>query len=168
MFRRLTSPCAALAVLMGCAPANMKTPDVPEAAPESPEPPTESPEPQSVPSSIASENAHPPENTSEDQTTSSGRLPPEVIQKQVRANSGAIRRCYENGLRSDPKLTGRVAVRFVIGVDGKVTSVTTSGDMPDEAVESCVADAARSITFPSPEGGIVTVSYPFIFTPDAK
>ena len=62
----------------------------------------------------------------------SGRLPPEVIQRIVRQNFGRFRLCYENGLRNNPNLQGRVAVRFVIGRDGAVSNVSNGGsDMPD-------------------------------------
>ncbi len=54
---------------------------------------------------------------------SSGRLPPEVIQRIVRQNFGRFRLCYENGLRNNPNLQGRVSVRFVIGRDGAVSNV---------------------------------------------
>src|SRR5262249_16578759 len=47
-------------------------------------------------------------------TTVNGRLPPEIIQRIVRQNFGRFRLCYENGLRSDPKLTGTVATKFTI------------------------------------------------------
>ena len=52
-----------------------------------------------------------------------GRLPPEVIQRIVRQNFGRFRLCYENGLRNNPNLQGRVSVRFVIGRDGAVSNV---------------------------------------------
>ena len=54
-------------------------------------------------------------------TQVSGRLPPEVIQRIVRQNFGRFRLCYENGLRNNPNLQGRVSVRFVIGRDGAVS-----------------------------------------------
>jgi len=41
-----------------------------------------------------------------------GRLPPEVIQRIVRQNFGRFRNCYESSLRTNPSLTGRVAVKF--------------------------------------------------------
>jgi Ca-activated chloride channel family protein len=99
-------------------------------------------------------------------TNVSGRLPPEVIQRIVRQNFGRFRLCYENGLRNNPNLQGRVAVRFVIGRDGAVSNVGNGGsDMPDGAVVSCVVRAFSGLTFPVPEGGIVTVTYPIMFSP---
>jgi hypothetical protein len=98
-------------------------------------------------------------------TSVSGRLPPEVIQRIVRQNFGRFRLCYENGLRNNPNLQGRVSVRFVIGRDGRVSNVGGGGDLPDGGVVSCVTRAFYGLSFPQPEGGIVTVAYPIVFTP---
>ncbi len=96
----------------------------------------------------------------------SGRLPAEVIQRTVRQNFGRFRQCYELGLRTNPNLQGRVTARFVIGRDGAVSNVSVGGsDLPDAQVASCVASSFYGLSFPSPEGGIVTVSYPILLTP---
>jgi hypothetical protein len=94
-----------------------------------------------------------------------GRLPPEVIQRIVRQNFGRFRYCYENGLRTDPNLQGRVLVNFVIGRDGNISNVSGSGDMPNVAVTSCITRAFYGLSFPQPDSGIVTVSYPIVLTP---
>jgi hypothetical protein len=99
-------------------------------------------------------------------TIASGHLPAEVIQRVVRQNYGRMRACYENGLRNNPNLTGRVTARFIIGRDGAVTNAANGGsDLPDSAVVGCVLSQFYGISFPSPENGIVTVSYPIMFTP---
>jgi hypothetical protein len=98
--------------------------------------------------------------------TVSGRLPPEVIQRIVRQNYGRFRFCYEQGLASNPNLEGRVSVRFAIGRDGAVSFAANAGsDMPNSGVVSCVVQSYYGLSFPSPEGGIVTVVYPIMFTP---
>jgi hypothetical protein len=95
-----------------------------------------------------------------------GRLPPEVIQAVVRANFGAFRKCYENGLRASPSLVGRLQVKFVIDLEGRVASAADeASDLPDTAIVQCVVDAFRRLEFPRPEGGKVTVIYPIIFNP---
>jgi hypothetical protein len=100
-------------------------------------------------------------------TKISGRLPPDTIQRVVRQNHPRFRLCYEKGLMTNPNLTGRVGVRFVIGADGRVTHVADGGsDLPDPKVISCVSRAFYDIGFPKPEGGIVTVVYPIVFQPD--
>jgi hypothetical protein len=99
-------------------------------------------------------------------TTVNGHIPAEVIQRIVRQNYGRFRQCYESGLRANPNLTGRVSARFVIGRDGSVTNVTNGGgDLPDSAVTSCVLAAFYGLSFPSPDGGIVTVTYPIMLVP---
>jgi hypothetical protein len=99
-------------------------------------------------------------------TTVSGRLPAEVIQRVVRQNYGRFRACYESGLRTNPNLTGRVTARFIISRDGAVSNVANGGsDLPNSAVVSCVISAFYGLSFPSPENGIVTVSYPIMLTP---
>jgi outer membrane biosynthesis protein TonB len=95
-----------------------------------------------------------------------GRLPPEVIQRIVRQNFGRFRNCYESSLRTNPSLQGRVAVKFVIGRDGAVTTASDGGsDLPDQSVIQCVTRSFTNLSFPSPEGGLVTVVYPLIFNP---
>ena len=98
--------------------------------------------------------------------TVNGRLPKEVIQRIVRQNFGRFRLCYENGLRNNPNLSGRVAVKFVIDRTGAVSTTQDSGSqLPDQGIVSCVVRAFGTLSFPQPEGGIVTVVYPIIFTP---
>ncbi len=99
-------------------------------------------------------------------TQVNGRLPAEVIQRIVRQNFGRFRLCYENGLRTNPNLSGRVAVRFVIDRTGAVSTASDGGsDIPDRSVVSCVVRGFQNLSFPQPEGGIVTVVYPIIFNP---
>ena len=99
-------------------------------------------------------------------TQVNGRLPPEVIQRIVRQNFGRFKLCYENGLRTNPNLAGRVAVKFIIDRNGAVSTASDGGsDLPDQGVVSCVVRGFGNLSFPQPEGGIVTVVYPIIFNP---
>jgi hypothetical protein len=101
-------------------------------------------------------------------TTVTPGLPPEVIQRIVRQNFGRFRLCYENGLRSNPKLAGKVAVHFTIGKDGAVSGASLMKDttMPDANVSACVTRAFIGLSFPQPDGGgVVTVNYPLLFAP---
>lgn len=96
-----------------------------------------------------------------------GRLPPEVIRRTIRQNHGRLRKCYEEALGRDPKLAGRVNVRFVIEEDGSVRdAVDRDSDLPDAAVIACVVGVYEDLSFPPPKGGIVTVVYPVHFAPD--
>jgi hypothetical protein len=100
-------------------------------------------------------------------TIVSGRLPPEVIQRIVRQNYGRFRFCYEQGLVKNPNLAGRVAVRFIIGRDGAVSNAQNGGsDLPDAQVNGCIIQSFYGLSFPAPEGGVVTVSYPIQLQPE--
>lgn len=95
-----------------------------------------------------------------------GTLPADIIQRVVRQNFGRYRFCYQEGLRANPALTGRVSVRFVIGRDGAVSSVGNGGsDLPDQGVIQCVVRSFYGLSFPPPENGIVKVRYPIVFSP---
>jgi hypothetical protein len=97
-------------------------------------------------------------------TTVNGHLRPEVIQRVVRQNFGRFRFCYEAGLRGDPGLQGRVVVKFVIDRAGAVAlSTDAGGDLPDARVTQCVVRAFADLSFPAPDGGMVTVVYPIVF-----
>ncbi len=101
------------------------------------------------------------------ETNHSGRLPPPVIQKVVRDAYDWFRRCYEAALVRDPDLEGKVVVRFVIDRQGKVDGVTLEPGttLADKAAVECMLTEYRALSFPPPEGGIVTVVYPIMFSP---
>jgi hypothetical protein len=95
-----------------------------------------------------------------------GRLPPEVIQRIVRQNFGRYTFCYQNGLKANPNLEGRVAVKFLIDRSGAVAFAADGGsDLPDAAVRQCVVSSFTNLSFPQPENGTVTVVYPLVFSP---
>lgn len=98
--------------------------------------------------------------------STNGRLPPEVIRRVVRQNMGRFRQCYERGLSSNPALEGRVTVKFVIGQTGGVTSAMDDGSsLPDREVVQCIVRQYGMLSFPAPEGGVVTVRYPLDLRP---
>lgn len=99
-------------------------------------------------------------------TTVSGRLPPELIQKAVRDEVEALRGCYLASLERKPELAGLVTVRFVIARDGSVSAAKAeSDDLEDAEVIDCVTRVFQGLTFPKPEGGVVTVVYPIRYSP---
>jgi hypothetical protein len=99
--------------------------------------------------------------------TANGTLPREVVQRVVRQNFGRFRLCYEGGLRTNPGLTGRVAVAFVIARDGSVAvaSADRSTDMADPTVTACVVRGFQNLSFPAPKDGLVQVIYPLMLAP---
>jgi TonB family protein len=74
-----------------------------------------------------------------------------------------VKYCYEKELVRDNKLAGRVVVKFFIGNQGTVTaSAIESSTVRESNVEQCIAGAVRRWEFPRPQGGPVSVSYPFV------
>jgi hypothetical protein len=95
-----------------------------------------------------------------------GRLDPIVIQRVIQLNSGRFRSCYASGLRTNPELAGSVRVKFIIDRSGGVSTAVDAGSaIPDASVASCVVRTFTSLSFPAPDGGIVTVDYGFAFSP---
>jgi TonB family protein len=94
-----------------------------------------------------------------------GSLDKELIRQVIQRNRGQIRFCYESQLTKYPKLSGKVAVKFVINAEGKVVSSDVAQSTAGNAeLESCVAGRVRTWQFPKPKGGgVVIVTYPFIF-----
>ena len=93
-----------------------------------------------------------------------GQLPPEVIARTVRASISQVRACYERGLKKDPALKGTVKIKFTIAADGRVANAQDDGSqLASPEVIECVRAEIRKMTFPAPDGGTVTVVYPFEF-----
>jgi hypothetical protein len=95
-----------------------------------------------------------------------GRLEPDRIRSVVVEHVELFARCYDEGRRTSPTLQGKVTVKFEIDPNGIVTkSADARSDLPDAAVVQCVVDAYRTLRFPKPDGGVVTVYFPLIFNP---
>jgi outer membrane biosynthesis protein TonB len=92
-----------------------------------------------------------------------GSLEKDVIRRVIQRHIGEVKRCYEAQLEKDKDLAGKIMVRFLIGVEGKVTeSGIQESTLKSPAAEKCIADAVRGWEFPRPRGGTVAVSYPFV------
>lgn len=96
-----------------------------------------------------------------------GALDKSLIDAVIKRNMAQIRYCYQRELTKNPTLGGKITVKFVIAKDGTVSSATTkTSTMNNPAVESCINGRFMKFQFPEPKGGgIVIVSYPFIFSP---
>jgi hypothetical protein len=91
-------------------------------------------------------------------------LDPATISRVVRAHSAAMRRCYEQGLRVQPALAGRIDVRFTILADGHVSAVSGTSAMEAPGVIACVETEVGRLTFPpGPGRDPATVVYPLLF-----
>ncbi|MEZ4267974.1 MAG: AgmX/PglI C-terminal domain-containing protein [Myxococcota bacterium] len=90
-----------------------------------------------------------------------------TIQNGMAVRKASFRFCYERELRGKPGLEGRVEMRFVIGLDGKISGEpkVTSSTLKDAAVESCLVESVKKASFEKPDGGVCTVNWPFRFEP---
>ncbi len=93
-----------------------------------------------------------------------GGLDRDQIAAVIQRNIGQVINCYEQGLQVKPSLSGRVAVKFVIGGNGRVSSARISNSsLRSDSVESCIAGRLKSWQFPRPSGNVdVRVTYPFV------
>lgn len=97
-----------------------------------------------------------------------GSLDSAAIAKVVRRRIRSLQDCYERELKRDPSLSGKIEVEFTIGEDGRIEEAAISNNaMGSDAVGSCIVSRVRRWRFPAPDGGSVTVNYPFIFTPSS-
>ncbi len=96
-----------------------------------------------------------------------GALDRSLIDEVIKRHMNQIRYCYQRELTKNPSLGGKVVIKFVIAKDGTVSSAEKkTSTMNNGAVEQCIVGRFMRMQFPQPKGGgIVIVSYPFIFSP---
>jgi hypothetical protein len=97
-------------------------------------------------------------------TSVDGSLDPSVVAREIRSRIGGIKACYENALKRNPNLSGKITVNFEISAVGKVLNVDVNKvSLDDDEVASCIKAKILGFRFPAPAGGTVQVEYPFIF-----
>jgi len=94
-----------------------------------------------------------------------GSMDPELIRRVVRSHHDQLKYCYDNALTRNPKLTGKVSIRWIITEAGTVASsnvVSSTTNTPD--LDRCIAGRVLTWIFPKPKGGgVAVVTYPFVF-----
>jgi len=94
-----------------------------------------------------------------------GALDSDAIAKVVRGRMKMVQDCYERELKRDPSLAGKIEIEFTIDEEGRVVeAVVANNKMGSDAVGECIVSRLKRWRFPKPEGGSVTVNFPFIFT----
>ncbi len=99
-----------------------------------------------------------------------GMLDKETIQDGIRAVTPFIKACFEEGLKRDPSLAGRVVVSFDIEAEegeGRITrGEVKEAETQSLFFEACVLREVAKAEFEAPRGGgKVSVTYPFLFDP---
>jgi len=94
-----------------------------------------------------------------------GEVDPAAVLSLLRAEEPEARRCYEDALRGDARLRGRVEVRFTLSVDGRITHAVASGPRGFRAVGHCIVGHLRGLQWPAARGGSVDFVFPYRFAP---
>jgi outer membrane biosynthesis protein TonB len=83
----------------------------------------------------------------------------------VRARINSIKTCYENALKRNPSLKGKIRIRFtILETGGLADIVVLENTMGSADVATCIASFMRSWRTPFHPAGTVSVEYPFVFT----
>jgi outer membrane biosynthesis protein TonB len=84
----------------------------------------------------------------------------------IKARMGLIKACYENALKRNPNLKGKISIRFTILETGGLADLeTVANTMGSADVASCILSTMRSWRTQFKPSGPVTVEYPFVFSP---
>jgi TonB family protein len=99
-----------------------------------------------------------------------GSLDKELIRRVIHYHRSQLGACYEARLKEIPALQGKLVVQLVIGPGGEVASLEVKeSTLGDAGLEGCIQGKIRTWMFPKPrQGGVVTVTYPFIFKQSSK
>jgi hypothetical protein len=97
-----------------------------------------------------------------------GEVDAAAVLAVLRAERAEARRCYEDALRGDARLRGRVEVRFTLSVDGRVTHAVASGPPGFRAVGHCIVGHLRGLQWPAARGGSVDFVFPYAFAPAVR
>ena len=95
-----------------------------------------------------------------------GSIDKELVRKVIQDHAAQIRYCYEQQLAVNPRLQGKVSIKWIIQGDGSATSAQVDGGattLEDAKVHECMMSRIQSWTFPKPKGGgIAVITYPWI------
>ncbi len=96
-----------------------------------------------------------------------GALDRSLIDEVIKRHMNQIKYCYQRELVKNNSLGGKIVIKFTIAKDGSVSSAQTkTTSMNNSAVEKCIESKFMKMQFPQPKGGgVVVVSYPFLFSP---
>jgi outer membrane biosynthesis protein TonB len=84
----------------------------------------------------------------------------------VRARMGLIKACYENALKRNPSLKGKISIRFTILETGGIADIQTAvNSLGSPEVAACITNTMRTWRTQFRPSGPVTVEYPFVFAP---
>jgi hypothetical protein len=93
-----------------------------------------------------------------------GKLSRADVMRVINSHIGQVQACYEKALLNNPSLGGRIVFDWTVTSKGTVTGVRVrSSTLGSAKVASCIASRIKRWKFPKPEGGDVTITFPFLF-----
>ncbi len=94
----------------------------------------------------------------------SATVPVNNADRVIAGLRGRFKACYQQGLASDPSMSGKVVMSTKIGPNGEVASVSPASNSGlSDGVVQCIARAIRNAQFDAPGGGGSTLSVPVTF-----
>lgn len=91
-------------------------------------------------------------------------------QALLETKAADIKACYDNELKSNPNLTGRVTVHFIVEKEtGKITNVAPvpAGTTADEKLTACVVSALDGLVLTPPDNNDGDATFVYDFTAEA-
>lgn len=95
-----------------------------------------------------------------------GSVDKELVRKVIQEHAAQIRYCYEQELALNPKLAGKVSIKWQINADGSASlAMVDQGatTLQNANVHKCMIARILSWEFPKPKGGgVAIITYPWI------
>jgi len=97
-----------------------------------------------------------------------GSVDKELIRRVIQEHAAQIRYCYEQRLAINPRLSGKVSIKWIINADGSASGAVIVHDsgsttLDDVEVHDCMMKRIQSWQFPKPKGGgMAVITYPWI------
>lgn len=122
-------------------------------------------------SSVAARPADPASEREDDEVPELDR---EYIRERIKEDLLPVAiDCYESALADDPKLGGKLVMKFAIlgepevgGVVDEATIDDEQSTLANEFMRECMRESLMAVSFDAPpDGGRVEVTYPFVFEP---
>ena len=90
----------------------------------------------------------------------------ESLLSVVRRYAPGIQFCYDNELKKNPGLRGKLVVAITVLASGEVSEATVvENTLGSNAVSQCVLSQIRGWHFPAIPNGVTSFRAPFVFTP---
>jgi TonB family protein len=107
-----------------------------------------------------------PDGGSSTQGTRSESRSNESLLSVVRRYAPGIRFCYDNELKKNPNLRGKLVISITVLASGQVSEAFVVEDsLRSPAVTQCVLSQIRGWQLPAIPHGVITFKTPFVFTP---